>query len=250
MESNKNDHKDVSIRLISEDTLLVEFGDQFCEEIQKKVFALVNAIANSSLSNKVETLPAIRSVMIRFDPFVLQSEQLIEDIKALQIVPAKLISKQWLVSVCFEGKHAEDLNALSERLHLSRKQTKEKFLNTILRVSMIGFAPGFTYLSGIDEGLHVPRRATPRSPMPENSLMLGGKMASLTSVSMTTGWYVVGQVPFALFDVTRTKRTTFAVGDEIKINAISKKEYANYWTLNQKSNQTLCGLERIQDHDV
>ncbi|GAA3112810.1 hypothetical protein GCM10020254_68870 [Streptomyces goshikiensis] len=49
----------------------------------------------------------------------------------------------------------------------------------VFRVAFCGFAPGFGYLTGLPERLHLPRRATPRAAVPAGSLALAGEYAGV-----------------------------------------------------------------------
>src|SRR5207244_1296847 len=42
------------------------------------------------------------------------------------------------------------------------------------RVAMIGFTPGWSYLSGLEEFLHMPRRQNPRLLTPSGTISIGG----------------------------------------------------------------------------
>lgn len=90
---------------------------------------------------------------------------------------------------------------------------------------MYGFAPGFAYLGGLDEQLMLPRRKNPRAPMPVNAFMIAGGLAAITSVSMPTGWYVLGQTPLTMFSAVREPMVPFAVGDELHLYRISLKDF-------------------------
>ena len=85
---------------------------------------------------------------------------------------------------------------------------------------MYGFAPGFTFLGGLPEALAISRRATPRPPAPEGSLLIAGGQALITTIAMPTGWYVIGQTPVRKFDKARARPFLADVGDEIAFEPI------------------------------
>ncbi len=51
---------------------------------------------------------------------------------------------------------------------------------TAFRVAFCGFAPGFGYLTGLPERLHVPRRATPRTRVPAGGWPSPGRTPGCT----------------------------------------------------------------------
>ena len=103
---------------------------------------------------------------------------------------------------------------------------RERFLGSDCTVGMYGFAPGFAYLSGLDPTLAIPRRGSPRRPMPPGSIIIAGGMAALCSVSMPTGWYVVGRTAVTLFRPDETPMVAFAVGDVLTFHAVTADELA------------------------
>ena len=70
-------------------------------------------------------------------------------------------------------------------------------------VAFSGFAPGFGYLTGLPEELHVPRRATPRTRVPAGSVGLAGPYAGAYPRPSPGGWQLVGRTDAVLFDVDR-----------------------------------------------
>ena len=57
---------------------------------------------------------------------------------------------------------------------------------------MYGFAPGFVFLAGLPDALHVSRRRRPRPPAQPGALTIANGHALIASVAMPTGWYVLG----------------------------------------------------------
>jgi KipI family sensor histidine kinase inhibitor len=61
-----------------------------------------------------------------------------------------------------------------------------------LRVFLLGFLPGFPYLGELPEWLRLPRRATPRSAVPANSLAIAGAQAAIYPWVSPGGWHLLG----------------------------------------------------------
>jgi KipI family sensor histidine kinase inhibitor len=63
------------------------------------------------------------------------------------------------------------------------------------RVAFCGFAPGFGYLTGLPDPLHVPRRATPRTKVPAGALALAGPYSAVYPRATPGGWQIIGTYP-------------------------------------------------------
>ena len=213
------------MRFIAEDTLLIEFGDRLDDKLHQRVLALDSALMQSPIAPHIETLPTFRSLMIKFDVFALSSDALLDKLSTLKTTNLASIGKIWRVPVCFESDCAQDLAEVSSLLDISEADIVKTLLHTPLKLYMYGFAPGFAYLGGLDKHLNIPRRATPRAPMPEGALMIAGGLACLSSVSMPTGWYVLGQTPVTMFSLQRKTLVPFAVGDTLQLYTLGLDEF-------------------------
>ena len=216
-----------SLRLISEDALLIEYGDTLDDALHSQVRAVDAALQGSEIAAEIETLPTFRSLLVKFDPFVTPPEVLIEFIEKLDVSKVQFATQCWRVPVCLRDEYAEDLPEVAQLLGASEAQIRMWILGSRLKLFMYGFAPGFAYLGGLDEQLAIPRRKTPRAPMPGGSLMIAGGLASLASVSMPTGWYVIGRTPVQMFSADRPDLVPFAVGDTLAFYEVNEHEYVD-----------------------
>ena len=71
------------------------------------------------------------------------------------------------------------------------------------RVAMLGFAPGFPYLLGLDPALAAPRLATPRTHVPAGSVGIGGAQTGIYPRAGAGGWRLIGRTQTVLFDAAR-----------------------------------------------
>jgi hypothetical protein len=60
-------------------------------------------------------------------------------------------------------------------------------------VAFCGFSPGFAYLRGIDERLHVPRRDTPRTSVPAGSIGVAAGYTCVYPSASPGGWHLIGR---------------------------------------------------------
>ena len=81
---------------------------------------------------------------------------------------------------------------------------------------MLGFAPGFPYLLGLDPRLATPRLATPRSQVPAGSVAIGGAQAGLYPRPGPGGWNLIGRTDAVLFDPARESPALLAPGDRVR----------------------------------
>jgi allophanate hydrolase subunit 1 len=61
---------------------------------------------------------------------------------------------------------------------------------------------------------------TPRAPHPTNTVLVGGGLSLISTVSMPTGWWLVGRTPERMFSPEREPGFLVQVGDAIRFEAI------------------------------
>ena len=198
---------------------MVEFGDAIDRAVQDRVLALAAALDAAPPPGLREIVPTYRSLLILHDAEAGDPSALLADLPH-EPPAARRGARRWRVPVCLEGEAAEDLGEAAAALGLSPDAARGRLLGSDLRVVMYGFAPGLAYLDGLDAALAIPRRATPRPPMPAGSLIVAGGQAALASAPMPTGWYVVGRAAVAMFDPGREPMVPFEVGDHLSLDAV------------------------------
>jgi KipI family sensor histidine kinase inhibitor len=90
---------------------------------------------------------------------------------------------------------------------------------------MVGFLPGFSYLSGLPPALATPRRADPRPRIPASSVAIGGAQAALGSIAGPSGWHLLGQSPVRPFLSGRDPVFLFAPGDRLRFDPLPADDW-------------------------
>lgn len=96
-----------------------------------------------------------------------------------------------------------DLARVAEHNSLSTDEVIRIHAETIYKVYMLGFAPGFPYLGDLDSRLHTPRLEQPRTQVPAGSVAIGGEHTGIYSIPNPGGWNLIGRTETELFDLNR-----------------------------------------------
>jgi len=210
-----------------EAALVVEFGSTVDPAISDRVLALDDALGADPPEGLRERVPTYRSLMLHYDPLVLDRGTLAERVRALVAgATARAASPTlWTLPCCYDAPHGEDVAQVAERSGLMPETVVSTHAATTFRVYMYGFAPGFAYLGGLPEALAVPRRASPRPPHPRNAIMIGGGLAAVATVPMPTGWYVIGATPSRLYAPERDPSFFVGAGDLIRFEPVDSATF-------------------------
>lgn len=97
----------------------------------------------------------------------------------------------------FDG---EDLPDVSAAAGCTVEDVIRILLDTTFTVAFCGFSPGFAYLTGLPDSLHLPRRDRPRARVPAGSIAVASGYAAVYPTESPGGWHLLGHSDAVLFD--------------------------------------------------
>lgn len=110
----------------------------------------------------------------------------------------------------------EDLAAVAALTGLDEQGVVAAHTGQTWRVGFSGFAPGFGYLLGEDERLHVPRREEPRTRVPAGAVGLAGAYSGVYPTASPGGWQLIGRTELVLWDIDRDPPALFRPGVRVR----------------------------------
>lgn len=122
------------------------------------------------------------------------------------------------IPVVYDGP---DLAEVAELWGVGTDEVHGLHSRTAFRVAFCGFAPGFGYLTGLPERLHVPRRTNPRTRVPAGALALAGPYTGVYPRPSPGGWQLIGRMvdPAALWDPGRNPAALLGPGTRVRFVA-------------------------------
>lgn len=214
-------------RAIAEHGLLIEFGNTIDENIHARVMQLDAVLQAEPFAGFIEAVPAYASLTIRFDP-------LTTDHPAAQQAVEQLLSRggriagtksEREVAVCYDTELAPDLLAVAEATGLTVEEVIAAHLSGDYRVFMYGFAPGYAYMAGVPETVHLPRKAAAVRGVPAGSVLIAGQQCLVTTLTMPTGWWIIGRSPTCVLTGDSERPFLFDVGDNVRFRRISRAQF-------------------------
>ena len=222
----------IQCEAIAEDALLLRFGNTINRHINDYVHAAAARIRVHW--PELECVPAYASLLLRFDaqqwsghetatPHQRLGDAVLEILVDLTIESdsARLID----IPVHYGNASAPDLAEVARLTGLSQADVITRHTAAEYRVAMLGFAPGFPYLLGMDPALTVPRRTDPRQRVPAGSVAIGGQQTGIYPNELPGGWQLIGRTPLRLFDAAIEIPTLLAAGDRVRFHAIDEATF-------------------------
>ena len=225
-----------AIEPLGDCALLLHFGDRIDAELNAHALAVTAALQAANLRGILDVAPAYASVCLRYAPLVWSDpddrrpahERIAAAIRPLldevRAVTAET-DAAFEVPVCYGGEFGPDLDEVARQARLAAHEVIARHAGADYRVAMLGFAPGFPYLFGLDARLHTPRRAQPRTRVPAGSVAIGGAQTGIYPRQLPGGWNVIGRTPLTLFDVARAPPALLAPGRRVRFRAIAADEF-------------------------
>lgn len=220
----------IGIEALADDAWLLRLGDTLDERINAHVHALAAQIAADSPAWLRDVVPAYASLAVFFEPRMVPADQVLAWLRRLaahatgDLHPAT--GRRLEIPVAYGGEYGPDLAAAAAELGMAPDHLAARHAGGDYTVAMIGFAPGFPYLFGLDPALALPRLSTPRVRVPAGSVGVAGGQTGIYPRESPGGWRLLGRTPLRLFDPGNEPPSALQPGDHVRFVAIDAAEYA------------------------
>lgn len=221
----------IQFEALADDAWLLRLGDSIDDALNARVHALSARLRAQAPTWLRDLVPAYASLAVFFDPLAidaaaariwLQAQCARADESDRAYREARTIE----IPVAYGDSFGPDLRDSAEQLGLSAQTLIARHSGRDYTVAMIGFAPGFPYLSGLDPELALPRLATPRTEVAAGSVAIGGAQTGIYPRPGPGGWRLLGRTPLRLFDVARPSPSLLQPGDKVRFVPIDANEFA------------------------
>jgi KipI family sensor histidine kinase inhibitor len=218
------------IEALGERAWLLRLGDAIDASCNRRVHALARHIREQAPGWLEDVVPAYASLAV-----VLRTDALEERDTAREWLaacgdcpapeddaePGDVIE----IPVLYGGEAGPDLESCAEALSLPVDELIRRHSGTPYQVAMLGFAPGFPYLLGLDPTLALPRLDRPRLEVPAGSVGIGGDQTGIYPQAGAGGWRLFGRTPLRLFDLARERPALLKAGDRVRFVPIDGERY-------------------------
>jgi len=183
---------------------------------QQRIWQLAASLGD--VDGVQELIPGMNNLTLLFDPLRTEAATLETTVRQLWDQPPRRRALGRLVEipVTYDGP---DLADVAAHCGLSPDDVVTRHTQAEYVVYFLGFQPGFAYLGGLDESLHTPRRAEPRTSVPAGSVGIGGAQTGIYPLATPGGWQLIGRTSLALFDPQAEPPTVLAPGDRVRFVA-------------------------------
>ena len=208
--------------------ITVEFARHIDDAANLRVLALDRRLARESIAGLSETVPTYRSLLVHYDPMQIDFETLGKKLVELAMTPAPPTqnARRWRIPVAYGGEHGIDLEDVAKALGTTPDDVVAQHIASEYRVAMIGFTPGWSYLSGLHESLQMPRQQNPRLLTPPGTISIGGVQTGIQCLAGPSGWHLLGRTPVRTYQLHRDPIFLLEPGDRVTFYVVDVKTFA------------------------
>ncbi|KRB08993.1 hypothetical protein ASD86_05340 [Lysobacter sp. Root690] len=218
---------------LSDDAWLLRLGEVIDDALNARIHALAARLRAQAPAWLRDLVPAYASLAVFFDSRAIDADAVRDWLQARWAQTPEVAdplespeSRTVEIPVTYGGEFGPDLETGAAELGLSPSALIQRHSDAVYTVSMIGFAPGFPYLSGLDPDLALPRLATPRTQVAAGSVAIGGAQTGIYPRPGPGGWRLLGRTPLTLFDPSRAQPSLLLPGDRVRFLAIDAAQFA------------------------
>lgn len=113
-----------------------------------------------------------------------------------------------------------DLVTVAKALGITADEVIALHSQSTYEVAFFGFSPGFAYLTGLPQRLHLPRRETPRTVVPAGAVAIASGYTAVYPRSSPGGWHLLGQTEAEMFNASRTPPTLIGPGSKVRFRPV------------------------------
>ncbi len=223
-----------NISNLGDAALYCDFGNDIDQKTNIKVIKYFENINKKNIDGITNLTPSYNKLIISFDLNVVNFTELKKKIEDIEISESYIRQDQKIIKIptCCDDEFALDIERLSLKLNLTKKEILENYLNKEYFCYMTGFIAGMPFLGDIDKKIRLERLETPRVKVPKGAVGITEQFTNIYTFESPGGWNILGSTPIKIFDQKNEKQPILInPGDRVLFYEINKKEY---FKLNEK----------------
>ncbi|TQR07780.1 5-oxoprolinase subunit PxpB [Psychrobacillus soli] len=229
-----------NMKPLGDSALIVQLGEGIDPKIHEMVKNLSELLTKHPFDGFIEYVPAYNNMTVYYNPYIVHISQkdertafekvcvhmnrLINQIHINTNEKGRLVS----IPVCYGGEFGPDLESVAKYHQITPEEVVRIHTESECLVYMLGFAPGFPFMGGMNPLIATPRKETPRLSIKPGSVGIAGKQTGIYSLETPGGWQIIGRTPLSLFLPDQSPPTLLKAGDRIQFTPISSSDYIKY----------------------
>jgi KipI family sensor histidine kinase inhibitor len=202
---------------LGDSAITIVLGSEPSTELLNRVHATAAVLAAEKLAEVQDIVPAYLGVAVFYDSLHTPYGEMAAKLLAIfERARPKAVSdkvREHEIRVTYDGA---DLEHVSASTGLSAREVIARHAGRPYTVDLLGFVPGFAYLSELDPALQLSRRSQPRPRVPAGSVAIAGAQTAVYPLDTPGGWHIIGSTDRVMFDPSRDPPALLRAGDVVR----------------------------------
>jgi KipI family sensor histidine kinase inhibitor len=203
---------------LGDSAVTITFGTERSAELLARIHATARSIESASIPHVEDVVPAYLALTVYYDPLHRSYDEMAKTIFDACAQPTRgardtAPSRSHLIPVHYDGM---DLDTVAAATGLSASEVIARHSGRAYTVDLLGFVPGWAYLSELDPALQLPRRPEPRPRVMAGSVAIAAAQTGVYPLDTPGGWHIIGHTETVMFDPTREPPALLRAGDTVR----------------------------------
>jgi KipI family sensor histidine kinase inhibitor len=203
---------------LGDSAVTIVLGTERRTELLNRVHAAAATLAAQRLAEVQDIVPAYLGVAVFYNSLHVSYSEMAAKLLAIcqRASPSTAVSdrvREHEIRVAYDGA---DLAEVSDSTGLSIDAVVARHSGRRYTVDLLGFVPGFAYLSELDPALHLARRPQPRPRVPAGSVAIAGAQTAVYPLDTPGGWHIIGRTDRVMFDPSHDPPALLRAGDTVR----------------------------------
>jgi len=210
-------------RSLGDSAVTIEFGTERSAELLERIHAAARSLEAARIPHVEDVVPAYLALTVFYDALHASYDEMARKLLEACERPTQLRGelaepRNLLIPVRYDGV---DLEAVAVATGLSVAEVIARHSARAYTVDLLGFAPGFAYLSELDSSLQLPRRSEPRPRVPGGSVAIAAAQTAVYPLDTPGGWHIIGRTDTVMFDPAREPPALLRAGDTVRFERVT-----------------------------
>jgi KipI family sensor histidine kinase inhibitor len=203
---------------LGDSAVTITFGTERSAELLARIHATARSLESAGIPHVEDVVPAYLALTVYYDAIHTTYADMAKSILDACDQPTRgardsAPTRSHLIPVRYDGL---DLEAVATATGLAAPEVIARHSGRAYTVDLLGFVPGWAYLSELDPALQLPRRSEPRPRVIAGSVAIAAAQTGVYPLDTPGGWHIIGHTETVMFDPTREPPALLRAGDTVR----------------------------------
>ncbi len=208
---------------LGDSAVTIVFGTERSVQLLRRIHEAARSLAAARIPHVDDVVPAYLALTVFYDALRVSYDRIAKTLldecdQPVRAGGESTESRQHVIPVRYDGM---DLLAVAAATGLAIADVIARHTSRIYTVDLLGFVPGFAYLSEIDPSLQLPRRPEPRPRVPAGSVAIAAAQTGVYPLDTPGGWHIIGRTDIVMFDPARDPPALLRAGDTVRFESVT-----------------------------